>query len=159
MPLMLARIQPAFARISGEHLHGPIPRLGVSRRHPAALHAGDHRPVSVPHLFCHPRRLSGTTHFAEAVARQCDGVFVPLPKLELQGGRDELSDKQQELLGEIGTLFNRFREFTADGEIDCREDSELHKVADEVHRSPEEFLAVSTRLYGRRLVGKADRDE
>ncbi|MCY1311115.1 hypothetical protein D9M70_613820 [compost metagenome] len=101
------------------------------------------------------QRLSSTTHFAEAVAHLSGGVFVPLPDVAAQG-KDELFDKQQELLAEIGDLFGRFRDFTADGEIDKKEGAALHKIVDEVHRSLEEFLAVSVKLYGRRPAAKAD---
>lgn len=92
--------------------------------------------------------FAGARLFAEAVAQESGGVFVPLPEVALDG-KEELFDKQQELLAEIGDLFGRFREFTADGEIDNREGAKLQKLADEVHRTLQEFLAVSMALYAR----------
>ncbi|AMR79288.1 YmfL family putative regulatory protein [Cupriavidus nantongensis] len=92
--------------------------------------------------------LSGTRRLAEAIAQESGGVFVPLPEIQISG-REELFDKQQELLSELGDLFGRFREFTADGELDARESTKLRGLTDEVHRSLQEFMAVAVRIYER----------
>lgn len=99
--------------------------------------------------------LSGTRRLAEAIAQESGGVFVPLPEISTSG-REELFDKQQELLAELGDLFGRFREFTVDGELDARESVRLQGLTDEVHRGLQEFMAIALQLYKRHHIAGED---
>ncbi|MBB2918306.1 YmfL family putative regulatory protein [Cupriavidus alkaliphilus] len=101
--------------------------------------------------------FSGTQDFAEVIARESGGVFVPLPGVELCG-REELFDKQQELMSDLGDLFSRFRSFINDGEIDRKEGAALEQIEDEVHRTLSEFMAVAMRLYRRNDAAKGAKD-
>lgn len=94
----------------------------------------------------HIQALSGTTYFAEAVARVSGGVFVPLPQTH-HADREEIFDKQQELISEFGELLKEFRDFTSDGELDEREKQQLGLVADQIHRSLRELLSITFAVF------------
>lgn len=92
--------------------------------------------------------FSGTTLFAEAVAQESGGVFLKLP--DGQGhDREELLTKFNELYAELGTLSADFNRFTADNELDDKEQAALANEAQQIHRTVEELLALTCSIYGR----------
>lgn len=92
--------------------------------------------------------FSNTTHFAEAVAKESGGVFLRLPEVgEL--GRDDLLDRFNEVYAEIGEFSAKFREAVRDNEIDRSERHDLEDIAQQIHRSTEELLALTFQVYCR----------
>ena len=71
--------------------------------------------------------FSRTTLFAEAVAAESGGVFIPLPAVD---GVDveEIHTVYMELVDEVGKLAREWREATRDGEVDPKERQRLEKV-------------------------------
>lgn len=90
--------------------------------------------------------FSGTTHFAEAVASLSGGTFVKLPNVD-HVDNDSLLAKFNELHSELGLLSSKFSEYTKDDELDKRERADLTAIGDEVHRTMEELLALTFRIY------------
>ena len=97
--------------------------------------------------------FSGTTLFAEAVAHESGGVFLKLPD-GAGHDREELLTKFNELYAELGTLSADFNRFTADNELDDKEQAALANEAQQIHRTVEELLALTCSIYGRH-AGKA----
>lgn len=95
------------------------------------------------------QKFSGTTHFAEAIATLSGGTFVKLPCVQ-HVDNDDLLVKFNELHVELGELSRRFADSTKDGEIDAREEASLRAVGDDIHRTMEELLALTFRIYCRR---------
>ncbi len=90
--------------------------------------------------------FSGTTLFAEAVASASGGAFVKLP--EVCGvDNDALLAKFNQLHSKLGLLSQRFSEYTEDNEIDSRERADLTAIGDEIHRTMQELLAITFRIY------------
>jgi len=71
--------------------------------------------------------FSRTTLFAEAVAAESGGVFIPLPAVD---GVDveEIHTVYMELVDEVGKLAREWREATRDGEVDQKERQRLEEV-------------------------------
>jgi len=71
--------------------------------------------------------LSSGTHFAEAVATESGGVFIPLPQV---GAIDDecIQTVYMELVDEVGKLAREWREATRDGEVDRKEQARLDKI-------------------------------
>lgn len=71
--------------------------------------------------------FSRTTLFAEAIAAESGGVFIPLPDI---GGVDveEIHTVYMELVDEVGKLAREWREATRDGEVDPKERQRLEQV-------------------------------
>lgn len=109
--------------------------------------------VSV-HMALQMQDFSGTTLFAETIAKLSGGTFVKLPCVE-HIDNDLLMCKGAELNAEIGELFREFSEFTKDGEIDGRERERMEITAHAIHRKVEEFQAVMFRIYCRDDSAKA----
>lgn len=103
--------------------------------------------------------FSGTTYFAEAVAAASGGTFVKLPA-DVSTDNVVLGQKFHELYAELGTFSQHFSAATADDEIDRREAADLTAIADEMHKTISELLALTFRIYCRdgakpRAIGRA----
>lgn len=97
------------------------------------------------------QRYAGTKHFAQAVAHQSGGVFVELPTVEPKHG-DDLEDKFRELISELGDLSRTFGAAKSDGEIDRRERAQLEDIAQNMHATLQEALALMFHVYCRPAV-------
>ena len=98
------------------------------------------------HLARQLQDLSGTTLFAQAVAKDAGGTFVKLPEVD-GADNDDLLAKFNALHARIGKLSEHFAIATADGEIDRRERADLSSIGDEIHRATQELLALTFRIY------------
>lgn len=90
--------------------------------------------------------FSATTLFAEGVARDAGGVFIKLPVIK-DAGNDELLAEFNLLYAEVGDLSEKFHEFTADGNVDADEKIKLDAIVHKLHRTSEELLALTYRVY------------
>lgn len=90
--------------------------------------------------------FSGTTHFAEGVARDAGGVFLKLPEVG-DAGNDELLSEFNLLYSELGELSAKFRTYVADNNITSTERADLDAEAQKIHRTVEELLALTYRVY------------
>jgi predicted transcriptional regulator len=90
--------------------------------------------------------FSATTFFAESIAQSAGGVFMQLPDRSDEG-RDELLAKFTELYARLGDLSTKFREYVKDDEISRRERAVLEGVAQQIHRTVEELLALTFQVY------------
>lgn len=99
------------------------------------------------------QHTSGTTFFADAVAQLSGGVFMRLPE-HSNIDREELLTKFNELYSELGELSTKFKESVADGEIDNRERADLTDVSQHIHRTVEELMALTFRIYCREQRGQ-----
>lgn len=90
--------------------------------------------------------FSGTTIFAETVARLSGGTFVKLPDI---GGvsNESLFSKFNELHAELGMLSSKFSEFTDDDELDDDECAKLTAIKGQIHRKMEELMALTFLVY------------
>ena len=91
---------------------------------------------------------AGTTHFAQAVAAASGGVFVELPQAGGPCGVG-LHEKFHELYTELGRLSATYTEATKDGEIDRRERADLEHIAQEMHKTMQELMALMFQIYCR----------
>ena len=91
---------------------------------------------------------AGTTHFAQAIAAASGGVFVELPQAGGVRGVG-LHDKFHELYVELGRLSAAYTAATEDGEIDPRERSDLEAIAQEMHKTVQELMALMFQIYCR----------
>jgi hypothetical protein len=92
--------------------------------------------------------FSGTTLFAESIARASGGVFVKIPEVG-EVDNDALLLKFNELHAHLGMLSRRFGEYTKDGELTEREQRDLRDISDEIHMTMQELLQLTVRVYGR----------
>lgn len=92
--------------------------------------------------------FSGTKLFAEAVAAQSGGVFVMLPEFE-NSDDDSINDKFHRLLAHLGELSKAYTEATKDGEVCKRERAELETIGNEIHKTTQQLLAITFRVYCR----------
>ncbi|POA97173.1 hypothetical protein C2134_18425 [Chromobacterium sinusclupearum] len=86
--------------------------------------------VSV-HEALQMQAFSGTTLFAEAVAAEACGVFIPLPDVAAVDD-EEIQRVYMELVDEVGRLAREWREATRDGEVDKRERQRLEAIRDAI---------------------------
>jgi hypothetical protein len=99
--------------------------------------------------------LSGTTHFAEAVAHVSGGVFVRIPDAAEQSDNSEILERFLALTAHYGALAKRHQEATSDGEVDGREMADLERISQDIHRVVEEINALTRRIYCRADASKA----
>lgn len=92
------------------------------------------------------QHTSGTTFFADAVAQLSGGVFMRMPEGEY-ADREELLIKFNQLYAELGQLSVKFNESVSDGEIDHKERAGLTDVSQDIHRTVEELMALTFRIY------------
>lgn len=95
------------------------------------------------------QHFSGTTLFAEWVAKQSGGVFMKLPE-SVECDKQELLSKFNELYAELGALSAKFNDYTADDEIKPGERSDLEDVGQHIHRTVEELLALTFQTFCRK---------
>lgn len=95
---------------------------------------------------------SGTSLFAQAVAAAAGGVFVQLPEGEGVTG-EELQAKFHELYVELGRLSATYTAAIADGEIDGREREDLQEIAQQMHKTTQELMALMFQIYCRPAAG------
>ncbi|MFK7089315.1 YmfL family putative regulatory protein [Chromobacterium violaceum] len=86
--------------------------------------------VSV-HEAMQMQAFSGSAVFAEAVAAETGGVFVPLPDISTVDDA-EIQRVYMELVDEVGRLAREWREATRDGEVDKRERQRLEAIRDAI---------------------------
>lgn len=91
---------------------------------------------------------AGTTHFAQAVAAASGGVFMELPTAEGITG-EELHEKFHELYSELGRLSATYTQAVKDGEIDSRERTDLEDIAQQMHKTMKELMALMFQIYCR----------
>jgi hypothetical protein len=91
---------------------------------------------------------SGTTHFAEAVAKATGGVYIDLPSGEGVNGVS-LEEKFHELYDELGTLSRTYSAATKDGEIDPVERVQLEAISDQMHKTMKELMGLMFHVYCR----------
>lgn len=97
------------------------------------------------------QQISKTTLFAEKIAELSGGTFVKLPLVD-DVDNDSLLAKFNQLHAELGELSREFAAATADGEVDERERRRLEAIADDIHRTMQELLALTFRVYCREDV-------
>lgn len=95
--------------------------------------------------------FSSTTHFAEAVAAESGGVFLKLPDTS-DIGNEELLAEFNLLYAKLGELSAKFREYVEDNDLDKRERADLEDVAQQIHRTVQELLALMFSVYCRPAV-------
>lgn len=79
------------------------------------------------HQAMQMQAMSGTTLFAEAVAADSGGVFIPLPNVD--GVDDEeIQTLYMALVEEVGKLAREWREATRDGEVCKKERARLDAI-------------------------------
>jgi hypothetical protein len=91
---------------------------------------------------------SGTTHFAEAVAKATGGIYVDLPSGEGVNGLS-LEEKFHELYAELGTLSRTYSTATKNGEIDAVERAQLEAISDQMHKTMKELMGLMFHVYCR----------
>lgn len=92
------------------------------------------------------QQVSGTTHFAEAVAQFSGGVFIKLPEYQ-ETDREELFTKFNALYAEVGKLAGQFNDFTCDDEIDKKEKHSLAETGQKIHKDVQELLSLAFAIY------------
>ena len=90
--------------------------------------------------------MSGTTHFAEAIATASGGTFVALPSIDAIEN-DSIQSKFNEAYAELGRLFNTFVAAAEDGVIDDKERRQLQALGEDMHRKTEQLLALMFHVY------------
>jgi len=94
---------------------------------------------------------AGTTHFAQAVAAASGGVFIQLPSGEGITG-EHLHAKFHELYVELGRLSGAYTAAIEDGEICRRERAGLEEIAQQMHKTTQELMALMFQIYCRPAV-------
>lgn len=94
------------------------------------------------------QQLSGTTHFAEAIASASGGTFIKLPSIE-QIENDSIQTMFNQNYAELGQLFATFTDAIADGVIDDIERRQLQAQGEQMHRKTETLLALIFSVYCR----------
>lgn len=92
------------------------------------------------------QEISGTTRFAEEIAKMSGGTFVALPQVD-HVDNESLLGKFNELYTEVGKLSAEFAEATKSGDIDASERARLEEIAAELHQTTEELLALTFSIY------------
>lgn len=95
------------------------------------------------------QRLTERTDFAEAVAAESGGVFVPVPEMDAAALLGE--DIREHLhcsIEELGCLFRTWRNSTADGCLDKAESAEMWRKVRGVVNRLVSAAALTDRIYG-----------
>lgn len=100
-----------------------------------------------PDMAIQMQVISGTTLFAEEVARQSNGTFVPLPQLADEIDNEEIQGKFMRIVEYVGELAAVHREATKDEDVDNNERERLDGIAQQIHRSVQEMLALTYHFY------------
>jgi hypothetical protein len=95
------------------------------------------------------QQISGTTLYAAYIAARSGGVFVALPDCG-DVDNDELLEKQQRLVEELGDMTRLLREsIRNDGAIDADERAGLQDEVRKLYQLAHELVSVAVRVYGR----------
>lgn len=126
------------------------PALGMSSRDALEnrIYERKGQCISV-HTAIQMQKFTGTSFFAQAVAQETGGVFVTLPESANLADRDDLLEKFTKLYAVLGELSSRFKEATADGEIDHKERADLKEIGHHIHTTVAELLALTFLIYCR----------
>ncbi|MBN3005602.1 hypothetical protein JW897_17860 [Chromobacterium alkanivorans] len=89
---------------------------------------------------------SGTTYFAEALARDSGGVFIALPPAN-EFGNVDIQEKYVELLDRVGALAREYREATADHKVDRTERRTLEKLGNNICQLVTQINQMTFRIY------------
>jgi hypothetical protein len=100
-----------------------------------------------PDMAIQMQVISGTTFFAEEVARQSGGTFIALPQAADEMDNEQIQDKFLRIVERVGELATCHRKATEDGHVDRDERSSLDGIAHEIHRSVQEMLALTYMIY------------
>jgi hypothetical protein len=90
--------------------------------------------------------LSDTTLFAEAIAEASGGTFIKLPDAEFSDD-DSIHEKFHQLHAHLGKLSYAYSEAIKDGEIDKRERADLKAIKKDIHKTLQEWLAITFTVY------------
>jgi len=93
------------------------------------------------------QEISGKTFFAEAIAEVSGGTFVKLPSIEHDC--DSILETWNHLYSQLGALSKRFNEAVRDNEIDGKEKADLTAIANEIHKTTQQLLALTFKVYCR----------
>ncbi|WP_250500573.1 YmfL family putative regulatory protein [Caballeronia sp. GAWG1-5s-s] len=100
-----------------------------------------------PDMAIQMQLVSNTTLFAEEVARQSGGMFIPLPQAEDELDNEQIQDKFLRIVERVGELATCHRKATEDGRVDQAERADLDSIAHEIHRSVQEMLTLTYLIY------------
>lgn len=89
---------------------------------------------------------SGTTLFAEAIAADAGGVFVPIPTGQ-DHGAEEIMAVYMQLVDEVGRLSREWTESTADGVLDGREIARLEQLRLNICSQVTRMLQLSLQVF------------
>lgn len=92
--------------------------------------------------------VSGTTHFAQAVAEISGGVFVKLPEID-HLDNTELLNMFTAAMADVGKLSTELTEASADGEIDDKERARIKATLRHMQTQFEGLVAAYTTLFSR----------
>jgi hypothetical protein len=92
--------------------------------------------------------MSGTTHFAEAVAADSGGVFIQLPDVE-RVDHEEIQTLYMALVEEVGKLAREWREATRDGEVDSKERARLDSIGMTICQKVTQMNALTFQVFCR----------
>lgn len=79
------------------------------------------------HTAMQMQAMSESTLFAEAIAADSGGVFIPLPTVDAVDD-EEIQALYMALVDEVGKLAREWREATRDGEVDAKERKRLDGI-------------------------------
>lgn len=100
------------------------------------------------HLAMQLQASSGTTLFAEAIAAESGGVFIPLPTVD--GVDDEeIQALYMELVDEVGKLAREWREATRDGEVCAKERARLDAIRQAICTKATQMNALTFKVFCR----------
>ncbi|MBY0243165.1 MAG: hypothetical protein K2X55_28055 [Burkholderiaceae bacterium] len=95
------------------------------------------------------QKQSGTTLFAEAVANESGGVFIPMPEAGLLDGHDLLVHFHK-LYAELGELSSTYQgAINNDGEIDASERAALERIEMAMHKTMRELMGTMFKVHCR----------
>lgn len=90
--------------------------------------------------------MTGTTHFAEAIAEESGGYFTRLPDFNFESNTD-LLEKFVNLSAMFGDLAREHMNAIDDGEIDDKERVRLINLKNDIHTALELLLAHAFHIY------------
>jgi len=94
------------------------------------------------------QELSGTTHFAEAVAAASAGTFQRLPEIG-NLAHDSVHVMFNQMYSQLGEHFKLFMAAIDDGVIDSVERTDIQEHGAELHRTVAQLQALMFSLYSR----------
>ncbi|WP_250467657.1 phage regulatory CII family protein [Caballeronia sp. GAFFF2] len=126
------------------------PRLGMSA---AVLRSKVNPNTETHHLTLmnavQMTEMTDDERIIEAWLAQRNAVMVKLPDACEEPDNEEIVDKFMSLTVHYGQLAKRFREATADGEVDDQEMADLERIGGLIHRAVEEINMLTKRIYRR----------